>query len=114
MSGQYLARLRMTSAVVPKNVPEPKALPPKSDDYIGLVENRERALKPPIHQSLYVLICSLDQGYVFLVRLFQFVEQAAATGFVALVGSAEVKSDTTRVFVKTVQDFVIPLAIYSN
>ena len=40
MSGQYPARIRMTQAVTPKNVPEPKALPPKSREYCGLVENR--------------------------------------------------------------------------
>ena len=40
MSGQHPARIRMTQAVTPKNVPEPKVLPPKPDEYIGLVENR--------------------------------------------------------------------------
>jgi len=40
MSGQYPARLRMTQAVTPKNVPNPKALPPNPNEYCGRVQNR--------------------------------------------------------------------------
>ncbi len=40
MSGQHPARIRMTQAVTPKDVPEPKALPPRPDEYSGLVQNR--------------------------------------------------------------------------
>tara|TARA_B110000483_G_scaffold8430_1_gene9994 strand:+ start:5554 stop:7434 length:1881 start_codon:yes stop_codon:yes gene_type:complete len=40
MSGQYPARLRMTVAVTPKDVPEPKALPPAKGKYLGLVQNK--------------------------------------------------------------------------
>lgn len=40
ISGQYPARLRMTQAVTPKNVPNPKALPPNPNEYCGRVQNR--------------------------------------------------------------------------
>ncbi|QHI68483.1 sulfatase-like hydrolase/transferase [Tichowtungia aerotolerans] len=40
MSGQYPARLRMTQAITPKDVPEPQALPPKGNEYCGLVQNK--------------------------------------------------------------------------
>jgi len=32
--------MRMTVAITPKNVPEPQALPPKENEYCGLVQNR--------------------------------------------------------------------------
>ena len=41
LSGQYPARLRMTEAITPKDVPVPKALPPETDKYCGRVENRD-------------------------------------------------------------------------
>ena len=40
MSGQYPARLRITVAITPKNVAEPKALPPEKNKYCGLVQNK--------------------------------------------------------------------------
>jgi len=40
MSGQYPARLRLTAAITPKNVFEPKALPPKANQYCGDMQNR--------------------------------------------------------------------------
>jgi arylsulfatase A-like enzyme len=40
MSGQYPARLRITAAITPKNVFEPKALPPKPNQYCGGMENK--------------------------------------------------------------------------
>ncbi|MCP4314398.1 MAG: sulfatase [Bacteroidetes bacterium] len=40
MSGQHPARLRMTVAITPKNVFEPKALPPEPNQYIGKVQNK--------------------------------------------------------------------------
>ena len=41
MSGQHPARLRMTQAIVPSAVPEPKALPPRKNEYVGRVQNRD-------------------------------------------------------------------------
>jgi hypothetical protein len=46
MSGQYPARLRMTQALTPKNVPEPMALPPKPNEYCGVVQNRNHMVPP--------------------------------------------------------------------
>ena len=40
MSGQYPARLRITVAITPKNVEEPKALPPEGNAYCGKVQNK--------------------------------------------------------------------------
>ena len=41
MSGQYPARLRMTQAISSKkHVPDPKALPPKPNEYCGVVQNK--------------------------------------------------------------------------
>ena len=40
MSGQYPARLRITAAISPKNVPEPIALPPKPGEYCGKMQNK--------------------------------------------------------------------------
>ncbi len=40
MSGQYPARLRMTLALTPKSVAEPKALPPGKNAYCGKVQNK--------------------------------------------------------------------------
>ena len=40
MSGQYPARLKITVAITPKNVSEPKALPPEPNQYVGKVQNK--------------------------------------------------------------------------
>lgn len=40
MSGQHPARLRITSAIVPNNAFEPKALPPKPNQYCGDMQNK--------------------------------------------------------------------------
>jgi len=40
MSGQHPARLHLTQAITPKNVAEPKALPPKPNQYCGEVQNK--------------------------------------------------------------------------
>jgi arylsulfatase A-like enzyme len=40
ISGQYPSRLRMTLAVTPKNVEEPKALLPEGNAYCGKVQNK--------------------------------------------------------------------------
>lgn len=40
MSGQYPARLHLTTAITKKDVPEPKALPPQPGKICGLVESR--------------------------------------------------------------------------
>jgi arylsulfatase A-like enzyme len=40
MSGQYPSRLRMTLAITPKNVEEPKALLPEGNAYCGKVQNK--------------------------------------------------------------------------
>ena len=40
MSGQFPARLRLTAAITPKNVFEPKALPPKQNQYCGDMQNK--------------------------------------------------------------------------
>jgi arylsulfatase A-like enzyme len=42
LSGQYPARLRITAAITPKDVAEPKALPPEENAYCGQVENKNR------------------------------------------------------------------------
>jgi arylsulfatase A-like enzyme len=41
MSGQSPARLGITQAIVPSAVPEPKALPPRENEYAGRVQNRD-------------------------------------------------------------------------
>ena len=41
ISGQYPARLRITAAITPKNVPEPIALQPKPDEYCGNMQNKD-------------------------------------------------------------------------
>lgn len=40
MSGQHPSRLHLTQAITPRNVAEPKALPPKPDQYCGEVQNK--------------------------------------------------------------------------
>ena len=40
MSGQYPARLRITRAIVPSSAFEPKALPPKPNQYCGDIQNK--------------------------------------------------------------------------
>lgn len=40
MSGQYPARLRITAAITPKNVPDPISIEPKPDEYVGRVQNK--------------------------------------------------------------------------
>ena len=40
MSGQHPARLKITVAITPKNVFEPKALPPEPNQYVGKVQNK--------------------------------------------------------------------------
>ncbi len=40
MSGQHPARLHLTQAITPRNVSEPKALPPKENQYCGEVQNK--------------------------------------------------------------------------
>ncbi len=59
MSGQHPARLRMTQAIVPSAVPEPKALPAKEGEYLGRVQNRD-------HMSLEITTLAealRDAGY---------------------------------------------------
>lgn len=59
MSGQYPARLRMTQAITPKDVPEPRALPPTEKEYCGEVQNKN-------HMPLEVLTLAetlRDAGY---------------------------------------------------
>ncbi len=41
MSGQNPARLHLTLAITPKDVAEPKALPPKPGQYCGEVQNKK-------------------------------------------------------------------------
>ncbi|WP_136079528.1 sulfatase [Pontiella desulfatans] len=41
MSGLHPARLRMTQAIVPSAVSDPKALPPRKNEYVGRVQNRD-------------------------------------------------------------------------
>jgi arylsulfatase A-like enzyme len=41
MSGQHPARLRITAAITPINVPNPKALPPKANQYCGDMQNKD-------------------------------------------------------------------------
>lgn len=41
MSGQYPARLHMTQAITPKDVPEPKAMLPTAKEYCGTVQNKD-------------------------------------------------------------------------
>ena len=59
MSGQYPARLRMTLAVTPKSVDEPKALMPMGKDYCGEVQSKNHM---PL--EVYTLAEALkDAGY---------------------------------------------------
>jgi len=94
MSGQYPARLRITGAITPKNVPEPIALPPKPGEYCGKMQNKNHmplevftlaeALKESGYQTAHIgkwhlappgknwnikdeTFCAENQGFDFVI-----------------------------------------------